>query len=246
MNKTLRTTAEECLAEFRYNFISVVLDRVAHDEKENETQLEDMFVADLLGLKIVPFNNVLCWSMRYVADVSASAVPSSPAKPAETSKPTKKKGGKKSEKKHKKKKRREKKRKKKQEEASAAASATPGTADGPEKPQSVLEEAKSEDEAGESSSDSEAGKTKSKKVPVKTAFYKTLCILQEQYYKYIRRNIFNYLDKPAQERLTILIDQEEKKRGIPYAKRADKGYRLPWEWMRSTILSELCLPAELG
>ena len=93
MNKTLRTTVEECLAEFRYNFISVTLDRVAHNEKENETLLEDMFADDLLGLKTVPFNNVLCWSMRNVTDVSASAVPSSPAKPAETSKPTKKKGG---------------------------------------------------------------------------------------------------------------------------------------------------------
>ena len=129
MNKTLRTTAEECLAEFRYNFISVTLDRVPHNEKENETQLEDMFADDLLGLKTVPYNNVLCWSMRNVADVSASAVPSSPAKSAETSKPPKKRGGKKSEKKHKKKKRREKKRKKKLEEASVAASATPETED---------------------------------------------------------------------------------------------------------------------
>ena len=57
MNKTLRTTAEECLAEFRYNFISVTLDRVAHNEKENETLLEDMFADDPLGLKTVPVNN---------------------------------------------------------------------------------------------------------------------------------------------------------------------------------------------
>ena len=48
MNKTLRATAEECLSEFQYNYLSVVLDRVTHNEKGNQTSLEDMFASDPL------------------------------------------------------------------------------------------------------------------------------------------------------------------------------------------------------
>ncbi len=131
MNKTLRVTANECLGEYEFNYVGVALRRVPYECKENQTTLEDMFLADPFGLKEVPTTDVLCWQIRSIttatdagatgagtasASIGASATAATVINP-KTSDATRKgsrgKGGKvkltrKQKKKQKKKKRREK------------------------------------------------------------------------------------------------------------------------------------------
>ena len=101
-----------------------------------------------------------------------------------------------------KKKKREKKRKKKQKQAVAKAAEAEATAE-----DASLIDDNDEDDADSEDSDEPDESISSTRVLVKTPFYNTLCILQKEHYKYMRKSIFRWLDKPAQELLTLLIDK---------------------------------------
>ena len=60
MNKTLRVSADECMSEFEYNYVGVVLRRVPYKCEENQHVLEDMLCNDPFGHKEVSVNNVIC------------------------------------------------------------------------------------------------------------------------------------------------------------------------------------------
>ena len=113
-DKTLRAMATECLDEFEYNYLSVVLERVPYDVKEKQSKLEDMLEKDPLGLVTIPTDNPLCWTTHRTAPTagaeSTTLAKSTPASAKPVKKPKAKKSGKK-DKKSKKKKRKEKKRK---------------------------------------------------------------------------------------------------------------------------------------
>jgi len=64
--------ATECLDEFEYNYLSVVLERVPFDVKEKQTKLEDMLEKDPLGLVTIPTDNPLCWTLHRTAPTAGS------------------------------------------------------------------------------------------------------------------------------------------------------------------------------
>ena len=202
---------------------------VPYDVGEKQQRLEDLFMADPLGLKTIPVNDVDCWTTRRgatsagakitvssseteaeAASALAPAAAEAPDATAEESKATQAPSGKggsqltqrQIKRRKQKKKKREKKRKKKQKQAVAKAAEAEATAE-----DASLIDDNDEDDADSEDSDEPDESISSTRVLVKTPFYNTLCILQKEHYKYMRKSIFRWLDKPAQELLTLLIDK---------------------------------------
>ena len=220
--KSTRDAVEETLKEFKHNYVVHVLEEVNYDiDDDQQSRLEDLMLADPLGLKAIPKSNTFCWTVRRIG-LPATTAPGSPSAVVTGSLSGTTTGvspgtliagsgssssddDSKSE---------------DDEKAPAAAglasSATATVTSVPKKSDKAKKQKKKKKKRKKDSSKKAAAKAsaaksstpaalpagtvvKSKvsvqKTMVKTPFYLTLQRLNEEYYKYIRASIFLFMDK---------------------------------------------------